>query len=222
MDQLDYFIEKCKNGKCLYEGEYKDVIKLEENIYFKNKTSRNYDLYQTTNGILEIPYDEEDNFFNTDNEIYFLSKRDVTFDGIENLVKNSANFFNLKDIDEAMKFVSAYELTSNFLLSDSKGNICYQQTGKSPVRKYSGLFPVIGWKSENSWKGYVNISKFNSFCNPKEGFIATANNDMDNKKEKGTINLCLGDYRTKRIKELLSKDKKYTTEDMKEIQFGSF
>ena len=63
MDQMDYFIEKCKNGKCLYDGEYKPIHKTIEYIEFKNQSNKEYKIYETPNGILEIPFNSGKNFY---------------------------------------------------------------------------------------------------------------------------------------------------------------
>ena len=53
------------------------------------------------------------------------------------------------------------------------------QGGMVPIRgKANGLAPLPAWKSENLWQGYLQGEDYHSVVNPPEGFLATANNHI--------------------------------------------
>jgi penicillin G amidase len=216
MDMSDYFIENCKNEKCLFENEYHPVKKTFSIIKIKNSNEFiNLTIYETKNGVIEIPDGGEQDFLNGG---YFLSRSySNTYEGGLYTAESAKKILLSNNANEFMEAIKGIDLSGNHLVSDIDGNICYQQSGRLPIRKYSGLFPVEGWKKENEWKGFVEKSKLNSFCNPKEGFITTANNNM-NTNETLSINLHMGPYRTERISNLLSRKNNFTIEDMKIIQ----
>jgi penicillin amidase len=65
----------------------------------------------------------------------------------------------------------------NLIYADVDGNIGYQAPGQIPIREgYDGKWPVPGWDSRYQWKGYIPFTALPTVLNPKEGFIATANN----------------------------------------------
>lgn len=58
------------------------------------------------------------------------------------------------------------------------------QGGNVPIRKTSnGLLPLPAWKSENLWQGYLPGEAYHSIINPPEGFVATANNHIQDPKK---------------------------------------
>jgi acyl-homoserine lactone acylase PvdQ len=57
--------------------------------------------------------------------------------------------------------------------------IGFQQTGLSPKRTNSGLYPLNGWDSINDWDGFHSVNYLTTFDNPPFGFIATANDDWN-------------------------------------------
>ena len=66
----------------------------------------------------------------------------------------------------------------NMVWSDKTGTIGWQAVGLSPIRKnFSGLVPVPG-DGRFEWSGYLPIQQLPHSLNPKEGFIATANNNL--------------------------------------------
>ena len=68
--------------------------------------------------------------------------------------------------------------SQNFVYADVDGHIGYQAPGRIPIRKSGndGSLPAEGWRPENDWTGsYVPFDGLPSVLDPKEGFIATAN-----------------------------------------------
>ena len=67
----------------------------------------------------------------------------------------------------------------NLLYADVDGNIGYQTPGDIPIRsKGDGTIPVPGWTDEYQWTGFIPFDQLPYTYNPKEGYIATANNQI--------------------------------------------
>ena len=68
----------------------------------------------------------------------------------------------------------------NLVYADVEGNIGYQMPGNIPIRKSGdGRFPVPGWTGEYDWQGYIPFEQLPYQFNPKSGFIASANNQVN-------------------------------------------
>jgi penicillin amidase len=113
----------------------------------------------------------------------------------------------------------------NMVWADKEGNIGWQAVGITPIRKnHSGLVPVPGDGSYD-WEGYLPIEERPNSYNPEKGYLATANEDVtpSDYKHQKTLNYVWSDsYRGKRIAEVLSEDKSFNTEDMKNLQSDYF
>jgi penicillin amidase len=68
----------------------------------------------------------------------------------------------------------------NLVFADVDGNIGYQMPGNIPIRKSGdGRLPVPGWTGEYDWQGYIPFEQLPYVLNPKSGYIATANNQVN-------------------------------------------
>lgn len=113
--------------------------------------------------------------------------------------------------------------SQNFVYADVDGNIGYQAPGNIPMRsKGTGFVPVAGWGGEFEWKGYIPFDELPSVYNPKEGFIATANNAVVDAKFPHHISTDWDHgYRARRIVELLKAKDKLSADDLKAIHGDS-
>ncbi|MGZ3514535.1 MAG: penicillin acylase family protein [Thermodesulfobacteriota bacterium] len=84
---------------------------------------------------------------------------------------------NIDGVKEALKY---WDLPcQNIVFADADGNIGYWCCATIPIRsKGFGILPMPGGKEEYDWKGYVPFEKRPHLINPKENFIATANNKV--------------------------------------------
>ena len=68
----------------------------------------------------------------------------------------------------------------NLIYADVYGNIGYQMPGDIPIRANGdGTFPVPGWTDEYEWTGYIPFEEQPYTFNPVEGYIVTANNQVN-------------------------------------------
>ena len=66
---------------------------------------------------------------------------------------------------------------NNFLFADVDGNYGYLCRGRIPIRsRVNGWLPVPGWTGEHEWQGDIPFEELPRSINPREGYIATANN----------------------------------------------
>jgi penicillin amidase len=125
---------------------------------------------------------------------------------------------NIQGVKEALRY---WELPGlNFVFADVDGNIGYWCCGKIPIRsKGDGILPMPGWTGEYEWKGYVPFEKRPHMINPKEGFIATANNKVISDHYPYFISHYWEPLdRITRIRQLLKAKEKLSIDDFKRMQ----
>lgn len=117
----------------------------------------------------------------------------------------------------AYSFVPA----ENMVWADRKGNIGWQTVGLAPVRKFhSGMVPVID-HPRYEWSGYQPVLERPGAYNPKEGYIATANENLTppDYPHMHSIGYNWADpYRGMRIREVLQGGRRFTVPDMAALQ----
>ncbi|MEK7210156.1 MAG: penicillin acylase family protein [Candidatus Binatota bacterium] len=126
-----------------------------------------------------------------------------------------------RDWDEFLQSLSYQTAPAlNYVYADITGNIGYSLAGKVPLRPYPpSLLPLPGWSGEFEWRGHIPFGELPRLYNPPEGVIATANNRIaDESYPYYLSDLFDPPYRIRRIKELLSANKKLSLERMAEIQ----
>jgi penicillin G amidase len=111
----------------------------------------------------------------------------------------------------------------NIVYADVDGNIGYQASALTPVRKtWSGLLPVPGWTGDYEWSGWYGLDDLPHDVNPKAGFFATANHNVLSPGEKRVINYEWSDpARINRIREVLASKQKFTVKDFEALQHDS-
>ena len=89
-------------------------------------------------------------------------------------------FDRARDWTDFRKAASDFHVPAqNLLYADIEGNIGYQTPGDIPIRKSGdGTLPVPGWTDEYAWTGFIPFEELPYTFNPAEGYIATANNQV--------------------------------------------
>jgi penicillin amidase len=125
---------------------------------------------------------------------------------------------NIREVKEALKY---WELPSqNFVFADVHGNIGYWCCATIPIRsKRFGILPMPGWTGEYEWKGYVPFEKRPHLINPKENYIATANNKViDDRYPYFISHYWEPPDRITRIHQMLKAKQKLSVDDFKAMQ----
>ena len=104
-----------------------------------------------------------------------------------------------------------------FIYADRDGNIGIQAAGRIPIKTNGpGYLPRLGENPDSDWQGFIPYDALPSRKNPKEGFLAAAN-------ERTESSYFISDLfalpsRIQRIHRLLSEKEKYSVMDFKQIQ----
>jgi penicillin amidase len=214
MDMVDYFIEQCHDGGCR-RGESFAPLKIRtEKIARKGSDPIVITVRETDLGVLESDARKpelEDGFYLSRAWSPHRAGSAASLDALARLPSATT-------VSEAQQVVRDVMISCNWLLADRDGNIGYQQSGLLPDRGHSGLHPVPAWEEQWRWRGVVPSDQLHSLLNPPEGFLATANDDLNPENGLLVINLPMGSYRVDRIRALLGEGEACTLEDMQRIQ----
>jgi penicillin amidase len=110
--------------------------------------------------------------------------------------------------------------TQNFVFAAADGTIAYHAGGLVPIRAHGdGLVPVPGWTDTYEWKDYIPFDKMPEVVNPKDGYIATANNKVVADDYPYFLTAAWAQpYRATRITEVLKSKTGFTVDDMQRLQ----
>jgi penicillin amidase len=107
------------------------------------------------------------------------------------------------------------------VLADRDGHIGLQTSGWFPLRPpgQSGLTPVPAWDTRNHWQGWVHPELLPRIYDPPEGFIASANENVNEPTGPQLCTMPLPDYRKRRIVQRLRELPQATVADMQQLQY---
>ena len=208
MDMMDYFIEEVRDQKYRRGDKWLPFQVSEQVIKPKKKAPVVVKVYENDHGFLEGEPDEDG---------YYLS---LAWTGHLGSVAESAN--NLLKIPDAVNAEEALNYFArlsfapfNWITADTAGNIGYQLSGLYPQKaeNTSGLLPYLGWDESQDWQGMIDPAKYPRVLNPEQGFIITANQDLNHLGAVAPMTLPMSSYRADRIQELLEMGKALSTED---------
>lgn len=217
VDASDSWIEQCKDGKYYREDNDQWLKFNERKEIIKRKKKKTFEavFYENEHGVLDG---------NPHEEGYYLATRWASGESGSATVNAIMDMWNVKSVDEGMDTLGKVETGWNFVFADLNGDIGYQMTGLVPKRRegVSGFVPLPGWKKENDWQGFLSHKEMPRIKNPKEGFFATANNDLNKYGNTNPINMPMGSYRVDRISHLLEQGDNFTVSDMKKMHFDVY
>lgn len=215
MDASDSWIENCKDGKYLKDGYWHKFIERQEIIKRKKNKPVEITFYENEHGVLDGNPNKEG--------FYLCSKWSGDQSGASSL-KSAFNLAAAKSVNDGIRSVGDIEMALSWVFADSQGNIGFQMSGLMPKRKKGehGFSPLIGWLSENDWQGFHPCTDLPRSYNPKEGFIVTANNDLNSLGVVNPITIAMGDYRAERIRQLIKSKKDHKIEDSQTIQYDTY
>ncbi len=135
-------------------------------------------------------------------------------------IKTFYDIYHSKNWNEFRTALQNFGLpASNFTYADANGNIGYQAAGKVPVREtdyvLNGSIPNAGTMQ---WKGFIKPEELPSVYNPKDNFIATANNKPQKDSKQYISNLYEPPYRAMRIEEALKSKQSINSQDFRLLQ----
>lgn len=217
VDTIDSWVEKCKDGQYYRAADksWHDFTARQETIKRKKKPSVTTVFYENHLGVLE-----GDPF----KDAYCLVTRWAAADSGTRSVEASLSLFGATTVKQGMNIYGAVETGWNYVFADADGNIGFQMSGQVPIRRkgISGLVPLPAWDNKNHWQGYIPITDMPRQCNPKRGFICTANEDLNQYGKASPINMPMGSYRSDRIADILAARDDFTVSDMCTMHFDVY
>ena len=198
-----------------YDDEWEQAEVRDETISVKGEKDVPFEVLVTRHGpiITDVIYKDE--------------KPDAVFSMQWTALEPSNELEAIMDLNKAddwESFETALEAFSapaqNFVFASTDGTIAFKANGKIPIRKKGDAqLPVPGNSSEYGWDGYVPYDELPTVVNPKEGFIATANNEVvDEKYPYHITKFWAQPYRYERIAEVLRDGDDFTADDMMKLQ----
>jgi len=218
MDSVDSWIEKCRGSKYLdHDKKWKAFSIRREIIKRKKKQSEEVVFYENHRGTIEGDASGAA-------EKHLLSTAwSGAGTGVASLRGAMAIPF-ARDAKEAMAIAGNLEVSFSWVFADSAGNIGYQMSGQMPKRVsgWKGFVPVPAFKKNNDWQGFVKAADLPRRYNPKEGYITTANNDLNAWGKAKPINMPMGDFRARRIAQVLGSAKNHTVETVQKLHYDTY
>ncbi|NNV06266.1 penicillin acylase family protein [Geobacillus sp. C56-T2] len=216
-DVQDLYVEKrnpANKQQFLYNGRWENAKIIEEPIRVKGGKTIRYRVTITRHG----PVLSEFAVPASGNDVLALrwTALDPSTELQAVLEMNKAK--NWKQFEQALEHFHAP--TQNFVFAAKDGTIAYKANGKIPIRKKgNGLLPVPGWTDEYEWIGFIPFDRLPRAVNPREGFIATANNKVVGDHYPYHLSHHWAQpYRYMRIAERLQSKDDWTPSEMKRLQ----
>ncbi|MEJ7797088.1 MAG: penicillin acylase family protein [Solirubrobacteraceae bacterium] len=127
--------------------------------------------------------------------------------------------FAAPDVAAAAGLLRNVEFSFNWVLADRGGAIAHQMSGRIPRRRRgNGLLPLSGADPENDWDGYLSPEDLPRITHPRDGFVASANEDVNHLAQVPVNTLPFAPYRAHRIAELLGARSDWTVADFERMQ----
>ncbi len=197
MDAVDSWVEDCRDG-CFRRGD-------DEWVPFEVRTERI--LRKGGEPVGVVYYENLHGALDGDPNVpgRYLATRWASSDSGARSLDAARAMFDAATVAEGMRHLGRLETAWNWVLADRQG-IGYQMSGRMPLRSEGvrGFVPRPGWDPTFDWQGYVEPQQLPRCIDPEDGYVVTANQDLNALGESDPINRPMGDYRARRIAELLA------------------
>ncbi len=220
-DTSDYFVEDCQKGGSTgwqyRRGDaWHDFTIREEVIERKGKPAETMRVFENPQGTLRWDL--------TDQEPgkYLSAKWIGSLAGSGRSIGCWLDVLRSPNAKQAMEIVRENpHPTLVWVFADREGHIGRQASGWLPMRAPGqvGVLPVPAWDESTHWQGRLSSEELPSLYDPPEGYLASANENMDRVGDYLLHSHGLPDYRKRRIVERLHELKHVTIEDMKQLQY---
>jgi penicillin amidase len=218
-DTSDYFIEECRRGETGWQyrrGEaWHEFARREEVIQRKAKPPVTLNVYSNDLGTLDGDPEE------MGEGLYLLTAWTGEREGVGRSVTTWLDLVACRDVRCGMELVKhCPQPTLVWIFADRDGHIGMQSNGWFPRRPphVNGMIPVPAWDERNHWQGLIDVELLPHSYDPPEGYIASANENINPVGGPALTTLPVPDYRKRRIVELLSQIDSMTLEQMQALQ----
>jgi penicillin amidase len=214
-DTMDSWVEECRDGACLRrtgeEERWERPRVREETILRRGKEPLRVTFHENEHGTLAgdpaIPG-------------RCLATRWAGAETGGASLAAALDLLHAGDAATAGDLLSRFEYAFNWVIADRRGTIGYRMSGLVPKRREgaNGFVPLPGWDARNDWQGFHAPEDLPQLFDPPEGFLATANDDLNHLGRVRPINLSGPPYRAQRIRDLLATRSDWTVEGLGRIQ----
>lgn len=218
-DTVDFFMEDCRAGgetgwQYRREETWHDFRRREEKIEVKHGKSQDVTVYENDQGILEADPDEPG--------IYLSMAWTGKAPGFWRAIATWMELPRTKTVDAARSVVRDCPQPSLcFVLADREGSIGMQTCGRFPIRAAgdTGMIPTPAWDPARHWKGIDPASMNPGVTNPDCGYVATANEAIDDPAGRLLCTQILPDYRKRRLDQVLANRATFDLDAMEDLQY---
>lgn len=222
MDDADFYSEKIDSTGTKYfcDNQWKELRNYKDTVKVKDSDDIPIQIKMTHRG----PIISDTHLYSIWHPEQYYGNSSISMRWSGNDPSDEMNSYlkinKAKNWDEFKSAVSGFSVPGqNFIYGDNKGNIGYVFGGRLPIRGNNNpTFVFDGTTTANDWKGYLSKSEIPYFLNPKENFIATANNKTVRDFKYHISNLWEPSSRIERINELLKSKSKHSVKDFKHYQ----
>ena len=210
-DVIDSWVEDCRDGafRRVVDGQERWVAftEREETIKRRKGTPLRLVFHENVHGNLAGDPHVEGRY---------LATRWAGRDGGAASLVAVLHLAGAQSASEAGDLLSRLEWAFNWVLADRAGSIVYRMSGRVPRRREgaSGLLPLAGWDPADDWQGVHDPGDLPQRSDPPEGYLATANEDLNRFGSVKPINLPGPPYRAQRLNELLASRSDWSTAEL--------
>ncbi len=214
MDAVDSWVEQAQGGRLRRGERWIAPRRRAETIKRKGGQDVEAVFYETEHGVIDGDPTQDG---------FYLSTRWAPGDSGAASLISAHRMWTARTVEDARTHLGRIETAWNWVIADREGDIGYQMSGLLPKRRpgVSGFVPLRGWAAEDDWQGFVEPERLPRCINPPQGYIVTANQDLNALGEVAPINMPMGDYRAVRIAQQLDTDG-LTLEDFQRIHYDDY
>jgi len=202
LDQIDFFVEECREGACRRGTRWEPLIRRDEVIERKGGKPETITVWSTERGTLEgdprVPG-------------RYLSRAWAPDRwGVASALDVWPRLERAQTLDDARDALAVTPLSMTWVVADARGAVGLQQGGLAPVRPRgrSGLGPVAGWDPANDWGPDPVPTDELARLDPEAGLSVTANDGVGPVHGRTLVTAALPGWRRRRIEQLLGGSRK--------------
>lgn len=220
-DTIDYFIEDIRRGgetgwQYRRGEQWFDCTLRRETVKHKGAEPESLQFWETPQGVLD-------------------GEPEQLGEGLQLAVTWTGNRPNPGPAIDAWLHVIAAESTKQamervqdcsqptlcWVFADRDGHIGMQTCGKFPKRggRQLGLAPTPAWDERNHWQGWIEPVLLPRVYDPPEGFVSSANEELNPPDLPMLVTQPIPSYRKIRISERLRELPQATLKDMQDLQY---
>lgn len=217
-DVMDLFVERLDGERYEFEGEWRPLEVVEEEIAVKGSSEPDR---------LEVRLTHHGPIVNTALSADDAEPLALRWTVLDMPTLSEANLRVLEPTGgpELVEMLSAHTApVSNMVWADRHGSIGYKTVGRIPVRR-GGCpdLPKPGWTGEFEWEGLVPYEEMPELRDPECGYLITANNRIaGNDFPHHITSEYLDGYRARRIEELILAEPEHDAESFEAMQADNY